>query len=161
MLYFIHAWNLDQYIIVVKLLIFLRLGCEAAKWRCSFVYHPRPNNASATRSNSKDLSTTMLIPIDIPVPSTSNRKLPPAFAKVSHDETVLIELQGALDVESSHESERNGNLVGKLSIDEAMVRVAYVDNITLSYKFSRKSLLYVSDIITSKGRLLLFPKPSL
>ncbi len=80
----------------------------------------------------------MLIPIDIPVPSTSNRKLPPTFAKVSHDETVLIELQGALDVESSHESERNGNLVGKLSIDEAMVRVAYVDNITLSYKFSRK-----------------------
>ncbi|KAK0446158.1 Ctf8-domain-containing protein [Armillaria borealis] len=62
----------------------------------------------------------MLIPIDIPIPSTSNQKLPPAFAKVSHDETVLIELQGALDVESNHESERNGNLVGKLSIDEAM-----------------------------------------
>ncbi|KAK0223516.1 Ctf8-domain-containing protein [Armillaria fumosa] len=62
----------------------------------------------------------MLIPIDIPIPSTSNQKLPPAFTKVSHDETVLIELQGALDVESNHESERNGKLVGKLSIDEDM-----------------------------------------
>ncbi|KAK0469493.1 Ctf8-domain-containing protein [Desarmillaria tabescens] len=62
----------------------------------------------------------MLIPIDISIPSASNQKLPPAFAKVSHDEIVLIELQGALDVESNHESERNGKLVGKLSIDEAM-----------------------------------------
>ncbi|KAG7451347.1 uncharacterized protein BT62DRAFT_418286 [Guyanagaster necrorhizus] len=62
----------------------------------------------------------MLIPIDIPISSISNQKLSPAFAKVSHDETVLIELQGTLDVESNHESERNGKPVGKLSIDEAM-----------------------------------------
>ncbi|KAK0205053.1 Ctf8-domain-containing protein [Desarmillaria ectypa] len=71
----------------------------------------------------------MLIPIDIPIPSASNRKLSPAFAKVSHDETVLIELQGTLDVESNHENELNGKLVGKLSIDEAMkkptLRIGY------------------------------------
>lgn len=34
---------------------------------------------------------------------------------------MLIELQGSLDVESNHPSERNGQFVGKLNIDEAMV----------------------------------------
>jgi hypothetical protein len=44
------------------------------------------------------------------------------LAKISHDEVVLIELQGSLEVESNHPSERDGKHVGKLRIDEATVR---------------------------------------
>ncbi|KAG6865975.1 hypothetical protein C0991_009977 [Blastosporella zonata] len=43
--------------------------------------------------------------------------LPPGLAKISHDEVVLIELQGALEVEGNHPSERDGKLVGKLTVD--------------------------------------------
>ncbi|KDR78963.1 hypothetical protein GALMADRAFT_244659 [Galerina marginata CBS 339.88] len=59
----------------------------------------------------------MVIPITIS--SSSNPKLPPGLIKISHDEIVLIELQGLLEVELNHLSERNGKLVGKLKIDEA------------------------------------------
>ncbi|KAJ2924645.1 hypothetical protein H1R20_g12443, partial [Candolleomyces eurysporus] len=65
----------------------------------------------------------MIIPITLPDPSTSstsNPKLPPTLAKISHDEIVLIELQGALDVGDAHPSERNGKFVGKLSIDDGL-----------------------------------------
>ncbi|KAJ7024761.1 Ctf8-domain-containing protein [Mycena alexandri] len=63
----------------------------------------------------------MIISINFPTPSTSSSapKLPPALAKISHDELVLIELQGALEVECNHDSERDGRLVGRLCIDEA------------------------------------------
>ncbi|TFK40200.1 Ctf8-domain-containing protein [Crucibulum laeve] len=59
----------------------------------------------------------MLVPISIPS-SSSNAKLPSALAKISHDEIVLIELQGALEVECNHPSERDGKLVGMLGIEE-------------------------------------------
>ncbi|KAF8071761.1 Ctf8-domain-containing protein [Lyophyllum atratum] len=59
----------------------------------------------------------MIIPIN--VTSFSNPKLPPGLAKISHDEVVLIELQGSLDVECNHVSERDGKLVGKLKVDAA------------------------------------------
>src|ERR1700722_2497569 len=62
----------------------------------------------------------MIIPITIP--STSNPTLTPSLAKIGHDEIVLIELQGSLQVECSHDSERNGQFVGKLSINESGVR---------------------------------------
>lgn len=54
-------------------------------------------------------------------PSSSNLKLPPGLVKISHDEIMLIELQGSLEVELNHPSERNGRLVGTLKIDEATV----------------------------------------
>ncbi|KAG5337286.1 hypothetical protein C0989_009932 [Termitomyces sp. Mn162] len=60
----------------------------------------------------------MIIPINV-ASSSSNPKLPPGLAKISHDEVVLIELQGALEVESNHPSDRDGKLVGKLKVDEA------------------------------------------
>lgn len=64
----------------------------------------------------------MLIPIDLSPSSTVNPKLPSCLAKISHDEVVLIELQGSLEVESNHPSERDGKHVGKLKIDETTVR---------------------------------------
>lgn len=62
----------------------------------------------------------MLIPITI-AHSSSEPKLPPGLAKISHDEIVLIELQGTLEVESNHPKERNGKPVGTLKIDEISV----------------------------------------
>jgi chromosome transmission fidelity protein 8 len=59
----------------------------------------------------------MIIPINVAPPS-SNSKLPPGLAKISHEEIVLIELQGTLEVECTHISESDGKLVGKLKIDE-------------------------------------------
>lgn len=67
----------------------------------------------------------MLIPITLPAPgasATTHPKLPTALARIAHDELVLIELQGALDVELTHLRERDGRFVGTLSIDDAAVR---------------------------------------
>lgn len=63
----------------------------------------------------------MLIPITFNASSSGNPKLPPALARISHDEVVLIELQGALQVECNHPSERDGQLVGKLTMNESTV----------------------------------------
>ncbi|KAF8968082.1 chromosome transmission fidelity protein 8 [Flammula alnicola] len=62
----------------------------------------------------------MLIPITLPSSSStsSHPKLPSGLVKISHDEIVLVELQGWLEVEVNNPSERNGKLVGKLKIDE-------------------------------------------
>ncbi|KAF8905093.1 chromosome transmission fidelity protein 8 [Gymnopilus junonius] len=60
----------------------------------------------------------MLIPITL-TSSSSNPKLPPGLVKISHDEYLLIELQGSLEVELNDPSERDSQLVGKLKIDEA------------------------------------------
>lgn len=64
----------------------------------------------------------MLIPVTFnPHPSsrsTETAKLPPALAKISNDEVVLIELQGKLEVEIAQPSDKNGKFVGKLTIDE-------------------------------------------
>ncbi|KAG6832784.1 hypothetical protein H0H92_009402 [Tricholoma furcatifolium] len=62
----------------------------------------------------------MIIPINVASSSSSsNPKLPPNLAKISHDEVVLIELQGAFEVECNHPSEREGKLIGKLNFDPA------------------------------------------
>lgn len=66
----------------------------------------------------------MIIPIDV----TSNLhdpapKLPPGLAKISHNEVVLIELQGSLEV--NQPGERDGKLVGKLKLDEGDVRLLF------------------------------------
>ncbi|KAF7971068.1 hypothetical protein HWV62_22125 [Athelia sp. TMB] len=61
----------------------------------------------------------MLIPITISAGSPSaSAPLPPQLAKLGNDELVLIELQGALDVECTDPSERDGQLVGKFRLDE-------------------------------------------
>jgi len=63
----------------------------------------------------------MLIPITVTSESSSlsNPKLPSGLAKISHDEVVLVELQGSLEVECNNPSERNGRLVGKLKMDDS------------------------------------------
>ncbi|KAF7336887.1 Chromosome transmission fidelity protein 8 [Mycena venus] len=61
----------------------------------------------------------MIIPVNFPVPSTSTPKLPSALAKISHNELVLVELQGELEVECTNDRERDGRLVGRLCIDDA------------------------------------------
>jgi chromosome transmission fidelity protein 8 len=66
----------------------------------------------------------MIIPINFPVASTSISKLPSTLATISHDELVLIELQGQFDVECTNDRERDGRLVGRLCIDDAAVRLA-------------------------------------
>lgn len=61
----------------------------------------------------------MIVPISIH--TASDTKLPSGLVKISHDEVVLVELQGALEVECNHDSERDGKLVGNLKIDENTV----------------------------------------
>lgn len=64
----------------------------------------------------------MIIPITTTLSTASSKpQLPPQLAKISHDEYVLIELQGSLEVECNHDSERDGRLVGKLRVDEGTV----------------------------------------
>lgn len=65
----------------------------------------------------------MLIPITFNPNSSSSRpketpKLPSALAKIANDEVVLIELQGALEVEVAQPTDKNGKFVGKLTINE-------------------------------------------
>jgi len=60
----------------------------------------------------------MIVPITFNS-SSSNSKLPSGLAQISHDEVVLVELQGSLDVECNDPSERNGKLIGKLRIDNS------------------------------------------
>jgi len=61
----------------------------------------------------------MLIPITITSSSPSNPKLPSGLAKISHNEVVLVELQGSLEVECDQPSERDGKLVGQLKMDDS------------------------------------------
>lgn len=63
----------------------------------------------------------MIIPITLS--TEANAKLPSGLAQISNDEIILIELQGALDVNiEASPTERNGKFVGKLTVDDAMVR---------------------------------------
>jgi len=84
----------------------------------------------------------MLIPITLPSSSSPSPKLPPGLVKISHDEIILIELQGSLEVELNHPSERNGKLVGKLEIDE---------------KTSKPTLLIGHHLL--EGKIAALPKP--
>ncbi|KAJ7649925.1 Ctf8-domain-containing protein [Roridomyces roridus] len=59
----------------------------------------------------------MFIPIHFTPSSSSSSKLPPALAQISHDEVVLIELNGALEVECTSDYERDGKVVGRLVVD--------------------------------------------
>lgn len=59
----------------------------------------------------------MIIPVNINIAGSSSRPLPPQFAQYGTDEVVLVELQGALEVES----ESGGQFVGKLTVDNDTV----------------------------------------
>jgi len=83
----------------------------------------------------------MIIPISV-ASQSSNRKLPPGLAKISHDEVVLIELQGSLEVECTDISERDGKLVGKLKMDETT---------------NRPTLLIGHHLL--EGKIVTLPKP--
>ena len=62
----------------------------------------------------------------LPAPASTaacaHPKLATALARIAHNELVLTELQGALDVELTHPRERDGRFVGTLSINDATVR---------------------------------------
>ncbi|KAJ7471547.1 hypothetical protein B0H11DRAFT_2040451 [Mycena galericulata] len=70
----------------------------------------------------------MIIPLTFPPsasPSTSTSTssssapaLPPVLAQISHAELVLIELQGALEVECTTPRARDGRLVGRLWVGD-------------------------------------------
>lgn len=60
----------------------------------------------------------MIIPIT-KSPNTNSQKLPPQLAKLGSDDIVLIEFQGALEVEGTPDNQ----LVGTLTIDPKTVRL--------------------------------------
>jgi chromosome transmission fidelity protein 8 len=61
----------------------------------------------------------MIIPINFSSDALLNPKLPPFLAKISHDELLLIELQGSIEIEPKNS--KGGQKVGILTIDEALV----------------------------------------
>ncbi|KAI0655350.1 Ctf8-domain-containing protein [Cubamyces menziesii] len=83
----------------------------------------------------------MLITVNVAIPGPSSdprRKLPPQLVQFGTDELVLIELQGALDVEGN----KDGQLVGKLRIDPA----------------TKKPTLLIGHHLL-EGKLVTLPKP--
>lgn len=100
----------------------------------------------------------MIIPVEVAIAEGSERKLPPQFAQFGTEEVVLVELQGALDVEGS----MNGQFVGKLSVDDETVRVT---RLSRSYRTSqailvlqkKPSLLIGHHLL--EGKLANLPKP--
>ncbi|KAG0702952.1 Ctf8-domain-containing protein [Suillus ampliporus] len=61
----------------------------------------------------------MLIDVSVSLSNAFNPKLPPCIAKLGHEELVLIELQGTLDIECNEDSTRDGQFVGKLNLMDA------------------------------------------
>ena len=64
----------------------------------------------------------MLIDINVDLPgpsSTTRRPLPPQLVQFGTEELVLIELQGALEVDGN----KDGQLVGKLRVDPNTVSI--------------------------------------
>nr|GAT49990.1 predicted protein [Mycena chlorophos] len=61
----------------------------------------------------------MIIPISFDLGASGLHTLPPALARISHSEVVLVELQGALEVDFVKPSERDGKLVGRLGLDDS------------------------------------------
>lgn len=59
----------------------------------------------------------MIIPINVAAAGSSTCRLPPQFAQFGTNEVVLVEMQGALDVEG----DSNGQFVGKLMVDSETV----------------------------------------
>jgi chromosome transmission fidelity protein 8 len=67
----------------------------------------------------------MLIDVSVSLSNAFNPKFPSCVAKLGYDELVLIELQGTLDIECDEDTTRDGQFVGKLSLEDAVSRVLY------------------------------------
>jgi chromosome transmission fidelity protein 8 len=63
----------------------------------------------------------MIVPIAVTPPNAFSPKLPPCIATLGHDELVLIELQGTLDVQCPELTTKDGQLIGTLNVAD-MVR---------------------------------------
>ncbi|KAG2348046.1 hypothetical protein BDR05DRAFT_957696 [Suillus weaverae] len=61
----------------------------------------------------------MLIDVCVSLSNAFNPKLPPCLAKLGHDELVLVELQGTLDIECDEDTTKDGQFVGKLNLKDA------------------------------------------
>lgn len=101
----------------------------------------------------------MLIPINVAIPDPSSaqrKKLPPQLVQFGTDELVLIDLQGALDVEGN----KDGQLVGKLRIDPATVRalVLYELSQTEAEAVKKKPTLLIGHHLL-EGKLVTLPRP--
>lgn len=95
----------------------------------------------------------MIIPITVAAGSSS-RLLPPQFAQFGADEVVLIEMQGALEVEG----DSSGQFVGKLTVDPETVSCRRVCMFTghsdaLYFSPRRRNLLYSSGTTYWRGNL--------
>ncbi|OBZ72710.1 Chromosome transmission fidelity protein 8 [Grifola frondosa] len=88
----------------------------------------------------------MLIPIHVEShDSSSKRSLPPQLAQFGADEIVLIELQGALEVEG----DSRGQFVGKLRVDATTVS---------PMSFQKSASLLIGHHLL-EGKLVNLPKP--
>jgi len=58
----------------------------------------------------------MIVPIAVTPPNAFSPKLPPCIATLGHDELVLIELQGTLDVQCPELTTKDGQLIGTLNV---------------------------------------------
>ncbi|KAF7293754.1 hypothetical protein HMN09_01170700 [Mycena chlorophos] len=81
--------------------------------------------------------TLIIIPISFNLGASGLHTLPPALARISHSEVVLVELQGALEVDYVKPSERDGKLVGRLGLDDSGVRNTFFLS-SRSYSVDRK-----------------------
>lgn len=61
----------------------------------------------------------MVIDVSVSLSNAFNPKFPSCIAKLGHDELVLIELQGTLDIECDEDTTRDGQFVGKLNLEDA------------------------------------------
>lgn len=60
----------------------------------------------------------MVIDVSVSLSNAFNPKFPSCVAKLGHDELVLIELQGTLDIECDEDTTRDGQFVGKLNLND-------------------------------------------
>ncbi|KAH8831377.1 Ctf8-domain-containing protein [Flagelloscypha sp. PMI_526] len=84
----------------------------------------------------------MIIPITFDPTMSSCPKLPPTLAKISDSEIVLIELQGYLEMNDQSVRERDGQLVGKLTVDAS----------------TNKATLFIGHNLL-EGKIVSMPKP--
>ncbi|KAG2107247.1 Ctf8-domain-containing protein [Suillus discolor] len=59
-----------------------------------------------------------VIDVSVSLSNVFNPKLPSCVAKLGHDELILIELQGTLDIECDEDTTRDGQFVGKLNLND-------------------------------------------
>lgn len=109
-----------------------RAGTNDANQRVRHPRHLPPASPSVSlKSQTKLLNSVpiMMIPINVAVAGPSSQHLLPQFAQFGTDELVLIEMQGALEVQG----DCNGQVVGKLTVDNETVSDRYSCSIHWAY----------------------------